>query len=937
MASHFYMSLPGIGNWQNAMSESGAQFAPYRSFLTTAKNAADKRAFSLTWREPTPEELKEINRRWDEETAQTKSRAQNAQRRRDRHIQTKNVSGEWIILEPRPECGEEPETTFDAFLEAKDIYERPPSSSGKSMRWRTDSKIDVLGIDREALALMLSRLPDIPEADDEADTDDGEVTALIYLKPNTWSLECQQRSLETLENRPSPRLSPLLRLVSTRPTWGEVHPESILDSNWVFLRRERDGSMRDGTPEQRDFVRRALATPDFAVLEGPPGSGKTTAICELIVQLARAGKRVLLVASTHVAVDNVLERLIEWQDEADEKLVMPIRIGDENSVTTPAIKPWVLRNLLRTWNSEILDHLDHPGDAKPEGATARKLLKEALSHKSEESAFSRMILDASNLVCGTTIGILQHPAIKATRSKQRNDSDARNVDPFDFLILDEASKTTFTEFLVPAIFAKRWVVVGDRRQLSPYVEEQDLAENLRGLLSPARAYAVAHTFLASSAISQGMRQSSLVAVSSDEESYCFEEEAEARNVAAVDLDLLEPQKECRELLFADLVYGNAEAIAACEHRLPGDIVVTSGKLPELSDWEAHRRACNTKINLEPVTWADEVAWRQVRAYELRNNLPEQKRYLHELRELLPKCLQDNELAGSRRPRTLRDGQTQSPIDVLEEDLEHMRRVAMASILEILQVGAGSLGWEMSTALTHGLPDAALEERLVSLSFQHRMHPDISALPREQFYSESSLLNDASGVRADREWTYPRYARRAVWLDIAPPRKNSGGPAVGNRNPAEADAVMAELKEFVHWASSAPRPGKHSNAPWEVAVLTFYKAQEKELRLRLQKESGQRGSTRNFYLGKGRVHVTLCTADRFQGHEADLVLLSFVKSGTVGFLNSPNRLNVALTRARFQLVLIGHRGWMASSRCRSDLLRTLATSPLYAKDLGWEKS
>lgn len=118
---------------------------------------------------------------------------------------------------------------------------------------------------------------------------------------------------------------------------------------------------------------------------------------------------------------------------------------------------------------------------------------------------------------------------------------------------------------------------------------------------------------------------------------------------------------------------------------------------------------------------------------------------------------------------------------------------------------------------------------------------------------------------------------------------------------------------------------------------FYRGQEKVLRFRLQKECKQPGNTRNFDLGNGRVHVTLCTADRFQGHEADLVLLSFVKTGSVGFLNSPNRLNVALTRARYQLVLIGDRRWMESNKCRSELLNALGTSKLYAHDIGWEKS
>lgn len=67
---------------------------------------------------------------------------------------------------------------------------------------------------------------------------------------------------------------------------------------------------RPGTDEQRRFVEIALATPDFVLLEGPPSSGKTTAICELVLQLARQGKRAMLCASTHVAVDNVLERLM---------------------------------------------------------------------------------------------------------------------------------------------------------------------------------------------------------------------------------------------------------------------------------------------------------------------------------------------------------------------------------------------------------------------------------------------------------------------------------------------------------------------------------------------------------------------------------------------------------------------------------------------------
>jgi hypothetical protein len=943
LARLFYMSLPGVGDdWREAMRESGAKLAPYRSYLNTAKRAADNRALSVAWRRPRPDEARELDRRLRERHAHAVRRSEEALRRRDRREPQSVLTGVWVMLDARPGSIEEPETTFDAFLDARDVYERPPVSRGRSMHWPEDAKNVVRAVDREGLALLLARSPtEIPLATigerEDAESTRACVGPIFFLRPNTWPLDCQRRALESLENRPAPRVAPLLRLVSTRPTWTNVVREEVSEDNWVFLRRQADASLRDGTTEQREFVRRALGTPDFAVLEGPPGSGKTTAICELIVQLTRARKRVLLVASTHVAVDNVLERLIEWQDEADEKLVMPIRIGDENDVTSNAVGAWTLRNLRRTWSGEILDHIDRPRGAEDAGVAARRMMKEALTRKGEESAFDSLLLDASNLVCGTIIGILQHPAIRAARRA------GDDIEPFDFLILDEASKTTFTEFLVPAAFAKRWVVVGDRRQLSPYVEEQDLAENVRALLPPEVSRATVHAFVASSAVSLGKRVRSLVAVSSADEARLLAAEVEARGVAAVNLDAVEIARvygvdgACAPLLCADIVFGEPETIAAWELRLPGDLQAVAGDVPALPHWEAHRRALGASTTDEPLSWADEVAWRQVRAYELRDNVAEQRRLLDELIELRPTTLGDW-FFHERPARMLRrEGRLQTPNEAFDESLEDMWRVSMPSILDILQHGAGPRTRTDETALAVGLPRCVLDERMVSLAFQHRMHPDISAFPRTQFYAADGLLKDASGMQAAREWGYRRYARHAVWLDIAPHRHGRGLNLPGNSNTAEADAVMSELQQFVRWAASAPRPGKDPRAPWEVAVLTFYRGQEKLLRDRLQTLSGQRGDTRNFRLpsGGGRVHVTLCTVDRFQGHEADLVLLSFVKSGTVGFLNSRSRLNVALTRARYQIVLIGHSGWMASPACNSELLRELGASTCYARDIGWE--
>ncbi len=927
MSNLYYMALPGIGGGAPAMRDAGAQLSPYRRYLTTAIASASERALSIFWRSPTAQEKNELDQRLDERYARSESAGlKKSQRRRGQGAGKSRPAGHWIVLEAPPGRPDEPDATFQAFLEARSVHEQPPEKRGKGYRWDRNAELQVRESEQEMWALLVDQLPtaiDLPEEDQDISKIDpayGMVGPWLFLRPNTWALECQKRAVETLENTPHARLAPLIRLTAKSPQWGAVERNNLDEDEWAILQQQDDGTLRDGSSEQREFVERALASPDFTVLEGPPGSGKTTAICELIIQLVKQQKRVLLVASTHVAVDNVLERLLDWQDKSDDKPVLPIRVGEESSVTSEQVRPWTLTRLRQTWRGEILDYLDNPKNGSPEGEAARAVFAPAVRAPADKSmsALDRLLLESANLVCGTTIGILQHPAIKAGREVV--------MEPFDVLIVDEASKTTLTEFLVPALHAKRWVVVGDRRQLSPYVEEKDLTENLRGLVPPEQANFAMHAFLASDVFSSQRRQQTLIAVETPEQAEILAEELEARSVHAVNLDesvlatLQGVENACPALLYADVVYGFPETLQRWQQRLPADLATVVGNVPDMPDWEAHRRALGIK-RLDPKIWADEVAWRLIRAYELRNSdsEAEKKKYNDEIFLLRPISL--DEQADKK----------------LKQDIDNIQRVAMPSILELLQCGAGTMGWKQETVLTDGLPQQALSQRQVSLAFQHRMHPHISVFPREEYYAEDDLLQDAAEMDANREWSYPRYKHRAIWLNIAPARSNdSNRKNQGNANPAEAKAAIDELKAFSQWAQSAPKPGRDPQAAWEVAVLTFYRGQEAELRKELRKLCKQPGHTRNFELGP-RVRITLCTVDRFQGHEADLVLLSFVKSGSAGFLNSPNRLNVALTRARYQLVLIGHQHWMASEKCRSETLQQLGKTKFYLKHLAWEKT
>lgn len=954
MAQRYYMALPDVTRWDVALESVHKQLRPYKDYLRTAIEAAKRRSLVLAWRPPTPREERELGARLRERFMDRRPRSPAAApaRRRDRRERSVPV-GTWVVLVPPPWRAEDLDKTLEAFLEAEWLHDDSQFAKGERIRCRAR--------DWEGRALLLERPPEPvappsegPEGPPSPARPHGR---LLWLLPNTYTFERQQHAVWDLENAPTPRLAPLVRLLLEGPTWPSFDAPTLPPERWVFLRPRPDEPPRDGTEEQRRFVEVALTTPDFSLLYGPPGSGKTMTLCELIVQLVRLQKRVLLVASTHVAVDNVLERLLDWQDaltDADKPL-LPVRIGDEERVTSERVKPWIYSRLLQTWHDELLDFLDSAPRGEHPGAPARALLREAMepergAERSEEaSALPRLLLESANLVCGTTIGILQHPAIKTMRGGEA-------FAPFDLMILDEASKTTFSEFLVPARHAGRWVISGDVKQLSPYVQQEDLAESLRGLVPEVHARAAVHAFLASSAEQRPALQANLFVVPDEEARQLLRTEAEARQVRYVDLDDCQPRSlygiddAIPELLHAELVLGTTARVRALEHRLPPDLLAQGGDELELEhhhgarrayvDWAGRHTRRHPEIAERPPDWAHELAWRMVRAHELRRTPEAQRSYLQAIEGLLPASLGDDWFTWRKLRRWEGRGGPESAQTVLQRELDQLRRVTMPSILELLQNRANE--GEMrpaATALGGGLPPSALALRLRSLRFQHRMHPDISAFPRERFYSaealageaaQAVLLQDASRQREDRDWRYSRYSRRAVWIDVA---RQRGGQGAANSNRAEAARVLEELRAFERWARDNPYRVPGRQGPWEVAVLAFHLDQETLLRERLQRHSGQTANTREFTLGGGAVHVTLCTVDAFQGHEADLVLLSFVKSGSVGFLDSPSRLNVALTRARFQVVLVGHRSWF--QKCRSTLLRELATSPHFAHEIGWE--
>lgn len=341
--------------------------------------------------------------------------------------------------------------------------------------------------------------------------------------------------------------------------------------------------------------------------------------------------------------------------------------------------------------------------------------------------------------------------------------------------------------------------------------------------------------------------------------------------------------------------GNEDFFTANQENLPLDIGYfrQPEKLPDSIIRKNRAYLCLSHKNWAETTWENEISWRLARWYEQRlaDEISKDNKTSQKLKKAVERLL----LAPNEQGK-----------NPTWENLTRVRKVALPSILELLQQGFERKdGQRDGTALTDGLPSDILDERLITLSNQHRMYPDIAEFSHHYIYQEQALFSPEM-MSKKRVWTYSNQ-KRVVWQDVLG-KKNKF-----NANEDEVKAIIKALQDFDDWAKNNPA---ENGGAWEVAILTFYRGQEQALRSALRKWMGNNRGFRYFHKkhSKGNyLDIQVCTVDRFQGHEADLVLLSFVSPHTTSFLESPNRLNVAITRARYQLRVFGNRqGLMKSS-------------------------
>ncbi len=290
----------------------------------------------------------------------------------------------------------------------------------------------------------------IPESDQDRPT------YRLVLASDEIGRQRQRSAMNEAKNATRGRLAQLRDVLQgDRPLrFAEIEPLTPLDSGL--------------NESQIQAVQLCLSAQDVAVIHGPPGTGKTTTVVELIRQAVRRGERVLACAPSNLAVDNLLQRLIAAGEKAI-RLGHPARVLPElqqhtlDLVVDAHADVALARKLIREAQA-LRDKAARYTRAKPLPGARQELRREASEMMADarriEEQLVEHLLDTTPILCATLTGL---------------DSQILKDRKFDLVVVDEAAQATEPACWIPILRAGRLILAGDHCQLPPTVVSQSAA------------------------------------------------------------------------------------------------------------------------------------------------------------------------------------------------------------------------------------------------------------------------------------------------------------------------------------------------------------------------------------------------------------------------------------------------------------------------------
>lgn len=580
--------------------------------------------------------------------------------------------------------------------------------------------------------------------------------------------------------------SPALANILTGQNLGES------DEKFVKVARFFDGKL---DPEKKSLVSRCAAVPDLIVIHGPPGTGKTRLIVELIRQeVARDPRaKVLLASQTHVALDNALEKILNSDDD-----LQCVRIGSGSKELDPRVRKSSL-------------------DARAQA------LRESVAKSARRFIEERAAILGVNAV-EVDKGIAVHALIEKlvaeeerARSIQRASADLALLrdQPAPLLTTDRRARAARLEYLGAEI---------DRL-------ESDLQ------MLQADASAARHRLALLGSDGKRLASENLSDLQSAANSLLADDGAQV-------IGNLVKLSENWQLRFGRSPDFNAAIVASSN--------VVAGTCVGFCREEAVQRST---FNLCIVDEAGKATTTEL---------------------LVP-------LAQARRAVIVGDHhQLPAVIDNAVSDEKIMARY----YLKPEQLKA-QLFQKLITTV-----NAALKG---GLTVQYRMRGSIGDLVAKCFYPEAELKPDPAMTDIPSISLHMAGIERAVtWLDPYPKTGATFHECPAGKsyeNSREARAIVALLERL---AKSIGRSVKQPS----IAVLSGYAAQVGKLKNEIRRNQALK-----------QLNIECASVHAFQGREVDICIYSVTRKndkGKVGMLKDWRHLNVALSRAKDYLVIVGCR-------------------------------
>ena len=219
---------------------------------------------------------------------------------------------------------------------------------------------------------------------------------------------------------------------------------------------------------------------------------------------------------------------------------------------------------------------------------------------------------------------------------------------------------------------------------------------------------------------------------------------------------------------------------------------------------------------------------------------------------------------------------------------------------------GGLGKTLMERIVENKPEV-----VTLLRMQYRMNEQIMRFSSDYFYSGQVESAPQIKYRGILDYDDPM-----TWIDTADMdcREEFVGESFGRINKTEATLTLATLEQYL------TKIGKQRvlDERIDIGVISPYRAQVQYLRRLIAKKE---------FFKPYRHLISVNTVDGFQGQERDIIVISLVRTnddGQIGFLRDLRRMNVAITRARMKLIILGDS-------------TTLTRHPFYRKLFEYVKS